>query len=801
LNYGDENFVYLEEDADDNLTIFADTRTAIMGGNVGVGTLTPANKFSVSGNTDFSGFLSVGASNAPPGGALLQFVSPLAKTNTSFQSVAFLLSNEPLESNPFGLRIGMTGGATLAERNVSLQTTDVNSAGGGNILMQQDGGNVGIGAVFFPPNKLDVGGNASIQGNLGIGTFTPANKLSVVGNADFGGNVGIGTPSPQNQLTVVGNADFGGNVGIGIPSPANKLSVMGNADISGNLGIGTTTAPAKLTVKGSKSDPSIPGTTSTGVFRVGVASDEGIDFGKMASSPYAAWIQTGYDGTSADPLSLQPSGGNVGIGITNPLNKLSVSGNADISGILGIGTAAPEASAQVDVTSTTKGFLPPRMTGAQRNAIVSPAAGLIIYCTDCRSGGEVQFFNGIDWRNMSSGPAKNPFAGMQSGADIDGEAAGDNCGISVSLSADASRIAIGATGNDGTGTDAGHVRIYEWTGAAWVQLGTDINGEAAGDLSGVAVSLSSSGSRVAIGAFHNAGTGTDAGHVRIYQWDGVAWVQLGADINGEAANDASGVSVSLSSDGTRVAIGATGNDGNGPNAGHVRIYQWNGTAWVQLGADIDGEFDGLSLGDQSGSSVSLSSDGTRLAIGAPFNDGNGSDAGHVRIYQWNGTAWVQQGADIDSEAAGDQSGSSVSLSSDGNCVAIGAPANDGSGASAGHVRIYQWNGTTWVQQGADIDGEAAGDQSGRSVSLSSDGARVAIGAYLNDGSGGDAGHVRIYQWNGAAWVQQGADIDGEAAGDWSGFAVSMSSDATRVAVGAWFNDGNGASAGHVRVYK
>jgi hypothetical protein len=173
----------------------------------------------------------------------------------------------------------------------------------------------------------------------------------------------------------------------------------------------------------------------------------------------------------------------------------------------------------------------------------------------------------------------------------------------------------------------------------------------------------------------------------------------------------------------------------------------------------------------------------------------------VRIYQWNGTAWVQQGADIDSEAAGDQSGSSVSLSSDGNCEAIGAPANDGSGASAGHVRIYQWNGSTWVQQGADIDGEAAGDQSGRSVSLSSDGARVAIGAYLNDGSGGDAGHVRIYQWNGAAWVQQGADIDGEAAGDWSGFAVSMSSDATRVAVGAWFNDGNGASAGHVRVYK
>ena len=73
-------------------------------------------------------------------------------------------------------------------------------------------------------------------------------------------------------------------------------------------------------------------------------------------------------------------------------------------------------------------------------------------------------------------------------------------------------------------------------------------------------------------------------------------------------------------------------------------------AQTQLGADIDGE----SAEDGSGT-VALSSDGNRLAIGAPGNDGNGSESGHARVYQWSGMAWTQLGDDIDGEAAGDGS--------------------------------------------------------------------------------------------------------------------------------------------------
>ena len=215
--------------------------------------------------------------------------------------------------------------------------------------------------------------------------------------------------------------------------------------------------------------------------------------------------------------------------------------------------------------------------------------------------------------------------------------------------------------------------------------------------------------------------------------------QLGSDIDGEAANDYSGYSVSLSSDGKRVAIGAYGNDGN---TGKVRVYEYSGGGWTQLGLDIDGE----AASDYSGYSVSLSSDGKRVAIGAIVNDGNGTNSGHVRVYEYNGSAWVQVGDDIDGEAAGDRSGTSVSLSSDGMWVAIGAFNNAGNGNGSGHVRVYKYSGNAWVQAGSDIDGEAAGDQSGWSVSLSSDGTRVAIGAPLNDnGNGNDSGHVRVYR--------------------------------------------------------
>ena len=160
----------------------------------------------------------------------------------------------------------------------------------------------------------------------------------------------------------------------------------------------------------------------------------------------------------------------------------------------------------------------------------------------------------------------------------------------------------------------------------WQQIGQDIDGEAQGDRSGRSVSLSSDGTILAVGALGNQNF---TGHVRVYKYSENVWQQIGQDIDGEAASDFSGYSLSLSSDGTILAVGASVNDGNGYSSGHVRVYKYSENVWQQIGQDIDeAEY------DFSGWSVSLSSDGTILAIGAVFN--NGQDSGHARVYKYSG---------------------------------------------------------------------------------------------------------------------------------------------------------------------
>jgi hypothetical protein len=387
-------------------------------------------------------------------------------------------------------------------------------------------------------------------------------------------------------------------------------------------------------------------------------------------------------------------------------------------------------------------------------------------------------------------------AQTQLGGDIVAEMSQIESNASVSLSSDGNRLAVGARDNDGNGFRAGHVRVHEWSGTAWIQIGADIDGDGPEDMSGQPVLLSSDGNRVAISAVSDNGNGENSGRVRVYQWSGTVWTQLGADIDGEAADDRSGSAISLSYDGSRLAIGAEDNDGNGDRSGHVRVYQWSGTSWQQLGADIDGE----AARDRSGRSISLSYDGNRLAIGAAQNSTNGSASGHVRVYQWSGTVWEQLGANINGEAASDYSGYSVSLSSDGDRLAIGAPYNDGHGPDSGHVRVYQWSGTVWEQLGADIDGETEGDNSGFSISLSSDGNRLAIGAASNDDNGTDTGQVRIYQWTGLAWRQPGSDIDSYSQYDYFGRNVSLSSDGNRVASATGNRNAVAERLNRVRVY-
>ena len=378
---------------------------------------------------------------------------------------------------------------------------------------------------------------------------------------------------------------------------------------------------------------------------------------------------------------------------------------------------------------------------------------------------------------------------VKRGTKITGEATGDRFGdgkSSISFSTDGSVMAVGAYLNDGNGTNSGSVRVYYWNGSNWIRRGQDIDGEASNDNSGYSTSLSADGSILAIGAILNDGNGVDCGSVRVYYWNGTSWIKKGQDIDGEGAGDWFGVSVSLNANGNTLAIGSYFNDGNGANSGSVRVYNWNGTSWIKQGQDIDG----AASNNAFGSSVSISNDGSILAIGARSNNYIAASAGSAKVYYWGGSSWIQRGQDLYGEALNDYYGFEVSLSTDGNTLAVGSVFRDGvNGVDSGSTYVYYWNNSTntWIQKGQTIDGEAEGDFSGISISLSGDGTILAIGARRNAANGTDSGHIRVYNWVGSSWVKQGIDLDGYAAGDNFGITVSLSKNGRILAGGSQNN--------------
>jgi len=382
-------------------------------------------------------------------------------------------------------------------------------------------------------------------------------------------------------------------------------------------------------------------------------------------------------------------------------------------------------------------------------------------------------------------------AQTQIGADIDGEDSLDQSGTSICMS-DANTIAIGAPWNSKSARRdvEGHTRIYTWSGSSWVQKGVDIDGESAGDKSGRAISMPDANT-IAIGSHFNNSISNNAGHARVYSWNGTTWVQKGVDIDGKVGKENSGYSVSMPNANT-IAIGVPGKRVTGAAAGCARVYSWNGATWLQKGNDIDGDV--VLYKNGFGECVYMPDINT-IAIGAPNYDGKVADEGQVRIYSWNGSSWVQKGTAIDGEAPNDQSGGTISMP-DANTIAIGAFRNN---SFRGHVRIYNWNGSAWIQKGSDIDGIKASSVFGCSISMP-DANTIGIGSYEeNGGKNVGVGLARIYSWNGASWIQKHNSIEGEAANDHSGFSVSMP-DANTIAIGAPLNDGNRTSSGHARVY-
>ena len=382
--------------------------------------------------------------------------------------------------------------------------------------------------------------------------------------------------------------------------------------------------------------------------------------------------------------------------------------------------------------------------------------------------------------------SKVSIAQTQKGQSILGEASGDNSGGCVSMP-DPQTIGIGAWGNTANGNLSGHARVYFWNGLNWEQKGQDIDGSA-GDSFGRSLSMPNSNT-IGVGARSNPGGGFQRGRVGVFEYNSItnSWNLKGNYINGEADLDQSGQSVFMPDENT-IAIGAMLNDGNGSSSGHVRVFVWNGLNWTQKGSDIDGTV----AGDATGGAISMP-DANTIAIGAHPNDFNGANAGQVRIFEWNGTNWIQKGVSLYGDSAGDEFGFSVSMPTP-NIIAASSRSSDDGGTDVGKVEIFEWNGTNWIQKGPSINGDPLAPLFGGSISMANPDV-ISIGAIGSPAS--NSGRVGVYFWNGVTWLLADNYIVGDNLSDGFGTSVSMGAYNT-VGIGANFNNLN---TGQVKIYE
>ncbi|MDT0555378.1 T9SS type A sorting domain-containing protein [Patiriisocius hiemis] len=366
----------------------------------------------------------------------------------------------------------------------------------------------------------------------------------------------------------------------------------------------------------------------------------------------------------------------------------------------------------------------------------------------------------------------------QIGQNIEGEASDNRFGSSVSFSADGNILAIGAPKYDGAnGVNTGQVKVYQNNNGTWSQLGQAIEGEAAGDRFGNSVSLSGNGNILAVGApRHDGVNGDDSGDVRVYENINGTWTQIGLDINGEAEDDRFGSSVSLSDDGNILAVGAPNNEGIFIfiNTGHVRVFENINNSWSQIGEDIETSAQAAQIGH----SVSLSADGTIVAIGAP---GYGISAGYVIIYQNDNGTWSQIGQGIEGNTY-DEFGTCVRLSSDGNTLAVGAIRRElATPNNLNYVKVFKYTSNSWSQVSEKISGENPSDLFGAVLSLNDEGNVLAVGAPNIYSS--DNGYAMIFRNTSDSWSQIGEKIEGFSTMDQFGSTLSLNSEGNKIAIG------------------
>jgi hypothetical protein len=465
------------------------------------------------------------------------------------------------------------------------------------------------------------------------------------------------------------------------------------------------------------------------------------------------------------------------------------------------------------------------------------------------------------------------------GGSLDG-----HIGLGIAISGDGNTLVVGAqhessnargingNQNNDDAYNAGAAYVFVRNGANWTQQAyLKASNAGSGDHFGNAVAISADGNTIAVSAYFESGGATgingnqnddsipQSGAAYVFTRNGTTWTQqayIKASNTGTAGvgdvpgdGDQFGFSLALSDDGNTLAVGATSEDSvaNGVNgnqadnstssAGAVYVFGRTGTTWAQQ-AYIKSDAPPMATGgDQFGYSVALNADGNTLAVGVYDEGGsartvngpidmmrNGSGAAYV--FTRAGGTWSRQ-AYIKTWNAegGDSWGVAVSLSDDGNTLAVGSIDEDclctgvhtnaeigigdqKSDQSSGAAAIFTRAGTTWTQQAyVKASNSGANDWFGVRLALSGDGTTFVAGSQnedsnapgingrQNDESAIEAGAVYLFTRTGASWTQQ-AFAKGSNTGEYDEFGSSLglSRDGRTLVVGARGEDSNARGA-------
>ena len=387
-------------------------------------------------------------------------------------------------------------------------------------------------------------------------------------------------------------------------------------------------------------------------------------------------------------------------------------------------------------------------------------------------------------------------------------------GTSVSLSADGSRLMMGAP-NGATGSViSGAVYIYSRENNRWFQEQKLQPTDPTENMNyGMLVAISRDGTRCVVGA-PNADSGgqTGAGALYVYSRTGTVWtLEQRLQASDVVQNGRFGYSASLTSNGDRLVVGAPGaTDGSVVDAGAAYVFVRGGTNWTQETRQTAISAIG---GGLFGYSVDISGDGLVGVAGFPLAFGGGgtgySAAGAFYSFTRVGSVWTRQAKIVSLDTVENSKlGMSIAISSDGTRVVVGAPLHANPNATSGAAYVFTRSVNDWVgEYKLPSQADIAGSQFGGSVDISDDGLRIAVGApyYQRPGSTRKLGGFQNFIFKDGLWILENLfyiDRSNENKPPRYAVSVSLSGDGYRLAVGApYTNTGTTNERGRAYIYR